>query len=245
VFGFFCGLFSFLLIGNIRSKLSLIKTIGLYLEPTSNSRNYTQLVSILVFVLCCFVFVFVFMFVFMFMFMFVFVCVFVFVFEFVCLCLCLSLYVYLSVCLCLCLCFVFVFVLCVFVFMFVCLCFVCVCVFWLFIIICFIFLFLSLFFILHSFLFPSFLLSPLKRISFRIYNAQPVIIKGLLPSKKTSPASLMVSGFQALLDALIQQRREVFHNRQYGYYFSKFLAPTQIGDERPDDFLMPFDLQPP
>ena len=47
------------------------------------------------------------------------------------------------------------------------------------------------------------------------------------------------------IDSVANSRQAIFADKYYVYHFAKFMAPVQIGDVRPDNFVMPFKLEPP
>ncbi len=47
------------------------------------------------------------------------------------------------------------------------------------------------------------------------------------------------------LNDLPPLRQKIFGDRHLAFGFCKFIAPVQIGDERPEGFLLPFPLTPP
>jgi len=52
-------------------------------------------------------------------------------------------------------------------------------------------------------------------------------------------------GLASLLQFLLKNRDQVFANKNSTYGFLSFIAPVQMGDKKPNGFLMPFDLTPP
>lgn len=51
------------------------------------------------------------------------------------------------------------------------------------------------------------------------------------------------------LDLLVKQfiavREKIFADKPMKYHFEKFIAPVQLNDVKPPNFILPFDLTPP
>jgi hypothetical protein len=74
-----------------------------------------------------------------------------------------------------------------------------------------------------------------------------------LPSKNYSKKENLDPNFieerrknlENFIESVVNQRQAIFADKYYVYHFAKFMAPVQIGDIRPDNFVMPFKLEPP
>jgi hypothetical protein len=88
-------------------------------------------------------------------------------------------------------------------------------------------------------------------IKMMLTNASPIQISGLLPEKKLSKKETFDAqtiserkiSLSKLLDALVAQRDLIFSDSLRSFHFAKFIAPIQIGDQRPPNFVMPFKLE--
>lgn len=78
-------------------------------------------------------------------------------------------------------------------------------------------------------------------------------LSGLLPPKNLKKKENFDPNFieerrkqlQNFVDALVIQRPTIFADKYFTFHFTKFMAPVQIGDDRPDNFVMPFKIEPP
>jgi len=76
-------------------------------------------------------------------------------------------------------------------------------------------------------------------------------LSGLLPPKtlsKNDEPNFVEERRKKLnifMNVLSQERPIIFGEKFYYYHFVKFLAPTQLGDNKESQFIMPFDLSPP
>jgi len=69
-------------------------------------------------------------------------------------------------------------------------------------------------------------------------------VRGRFPKKTPGTTTEAIcEQYNSYFQILVNDRSNVFNDRKAGAYFTRFIAPVQIGDEKTEDFVMPFRLE--
>jgi len=69
-------------------------------------------------------------------------------------------------------------------------------------------------------------------------------VRGIFPKKpKESGVEWMSIGFSNFLTQLAKERPFIFAEKKATAYYTRFIAPCQVGDEKAPDFAMPFKME--